>query len=200
MKIQSSVFDDNKLTELFRLCIIIEELSETLIESLDAELESNKHFFFGDILHYFGNAIVSGQNSKQIKQAMCHYLRTFLRRLLPIGSEYVKEHLYFIVSTLVPIIKDNDNEEFGKIALEILRVLLIEHKQVLRDVIALLDHFPLQETFTEMREIHRDIKYFAKSDFSLVEEIEYFLKLENRSIEGLQVLKDQVRTTNKSML
>lgn len=191
--VQENVFDENKLLALFRLCTVIDDLSTFLTTPQNSTNgDANSEFLFGDILHFFGNSIVSKNTSAKLKLAICRYLLKLCRLVLPACSRFVAKHLYFVVSTLVPIVKLNRRDEMEHTALQLLRFLLIEQGEKMRDAISLLDHFPAQPQFNELHKLHSEIKYSEGKEFSLVEEVEFFLKIEDRSIEGLIALKHQV--------
>lgn len=192
--VQENVFDENKLLALFRLCIVIDDLSPFLTNQQKPATngDANSEFLLGDILHFFGNSIASKNTSAKLKLAICRYLLRFCRQVLPACSRFVAKHLYFVVSTLVPIVKLNRSDELEQTALQLLHFLLIEQGEKMRDAISLLDHFPAQPQFNDLRKLHSEIKYSDGKEFSLVEEVEFFLKIENRSIEGLIALKHQV--------
>lgn len=73
-----------------------------------------------------------------------------------------------------------------------LRFLIIGQTSALKEAIGLLDSFPMQPDFEDLRTIQNNVKYNGKS-FSLLEEIEYFLSVEKRKVEGLLSLKEHVR-------
>lgn len=73
----------------------------------------------------------------------------------------------------------------------VLQFLIAKQTNALRLAIGELDSFPMHNEFNELRKIQHDVKYNGKS-FSLLEEIEYFLLVDKRKIEGLLSLKEHV--------
>lgn len=76
--------------------------------------------------------------------------------------------------------------------MKVLNLLIIDQQEVLRDEIAKLDNFPVHEMFNELKNVHHTVKYKGKQ-FSLVEEVEHFLSMDKRKIEGLISLRENVR-------
>lgn len=75
--------------------------------------------------------------------------------------------------------------------MEILRFLIVEQQDKLKEAITSLDNFPPNPIFNELRDVHSSIKYNGR-EFSVIEEIEHFLKVDKRKIEGLLTLKEHV--------
>lgn len=175
---------------LFHICILVDPISDMLCNANDRNRDSVE-FFVRDLLHFFGNLITTSENVPELKLATCKYFLRFCKRILPAVAEYFKPYLNFVVSVLVPIIKKNDDETLAACAMELLVFLIEGQKGELRDAIAVLDRFPSQSTFTALCRVQDDIKYGGR-EFSLVEEIEYFLAVEKRKIEGLIALKEHV--------
>lgn len=127
----------------------------------------------------------------ELKTAACKYFLRFCQQNLPICANELKPHLNYIVSAIIPQIKNNEGSKLEAIALSLLHFLIVEQRAPLKDSIALLDNFPAHAVFDDLRIVQEVAKYNGRK-FSLIEEIEYFLKIEQRKIEGLISLKQHV--------
>lgn len=175
------------MISLFHFCILADPISDILCNHHDSN-----EFFVRDLLHFFGNLINTSDHLPELKLAACKYFLRFCKRILPAVADYFKPFLNFVVSVLVPIIKKNDHEPLAACAMELLKFLIDDQVDQLRDAIAVLDRFPSEENFEALRQVQNAIKYDNR-EFSLVDEIEYFLSVEKRKIEGLIALKEHVR-------
>lgn len=179
---------------LYHVCILVDPISD-ILSNMNARLhnENNVAFFVRDLLHFFGNSINTIDDPIELKLATCKYFLRFCKRILPAVAKHFKPFLNFVVSVLVPIIKRNEHEPLAVVSMELLKFLIDDQVSELRDAIAVLDRFPSQTIFDALRQVQDRIKYDEK-EFSLVEEIEYFLSVEKRKIEGLIALKEHVRS------
>lgn len=100
----------------------------------------------------------------------------------------------YTVAFLIPLCKDT-NIEVAEFSLDIIRYLVVDQNKYFASSIRLLDNFPADEIFDKFREVHMLSKY-KDHNFSLTEEINHFLLLENRRLEGFIELKDKVSSTS----
>lgn len=192
LKLQETIFSEEKMLLLFQICILVELISDLLvIYKENDQYRSSVEFFARDLIYFFGNLINTSDGVPQLRLATCKYFLRFCKRILPAVAEYFRPHLNFVVSVLVPIIKKNNLESLTACAMELLKFLIVDQGEVLRDAITVLDSFPTQSVFTELCRVQNSAKY-GEREFSLVEEIEYFLSIEKRKIEGFIALKEQV--------
>lgn len=194
LRIQQSKFLEQKFVHLFHISILI----EMIIPFLRKNAQNNDHsaakgFFIRDLTHFFCNSIMSEEFTCRLKMATCHYFLSFCQQILPGCAKEINSSLNNIVSAVVPVIKMNESPKLTNVSLELLKFLVVEQTACLKEGIASLDNFPSQEVFENIRKVHLNAKYNGR-EFSLVEEIEYFLKVEKRKIEGLISLKNHVRT------
>lgn len=190
LSIQSSKFIEQRLVHLFRICVLIEKIIPFLVNSI-ADVTIIREFFIQDLIFFFNNTIMNDEYPMEVKTAACCYYARFLQNILPKCIDELKPFLNHIVSALVPLIKVNQSTKIAALALEILQFLIIAQGDRLKDAIGLLDNFPATSVFDNLRSVHENAKYNGRT-FTLVEEIEYFLKVEKRKIEGLIALKEQV--------
>lgn len=177
---------------LFRICCLIDFIGDFLVVHAHNQQRSKTIvFFMQDALHLFGNTI-SGKVSNKVKLAVCKYLLKFCQKILPRCANPFKQFLNYVVSFLMPIAKQKEHTVTVDEAMKILKFLIVEQGAHLKEAIAVLDSFPSQPKFEQLAEIHREAKYNGRA-FTLSDEIEYFLKVDKRKVEGLLALKEQVR-------
>lgn len=182
---------------LYHLCILADPISDILCNVDARRHDNNVEFFVRDLFHFFGNLINTSDTLAELKFAACKYFLRFCKNILPAVAEYFKPFLNFVVSVLVPIIKKNDHEPLTACSMELLKFLIDDQVNELRDAIAVLDRFPSHTIFNGLRQVQDNIKY-REREFSLVDEIEYFLSVEKRKIEGLIALKEHVSKQKKT--
>lgn len=190
LRIQISKFIEQKFIHLFHICVLIEKIVPFLVSERQHLI--TREFFFQDLVYFFYNAIINENNSMELKTATCNYFFRFLKQILPVCADQLRPFLNHIVSALVPLIKGRQAATLSKLALDILQFLIVDQKEQLRDAIGTLDNFPADGALENMRAVHIDAKYNGRQ-FTLIDEIEYFLKVDKRKIEGLIALKEQVR-------
>lgn len=105
--------------------------------------------------------------NENLMEFACQFFDEFLNQILPARSEAVKEFFVFIVRTLTPIASNDETS----IALQTLKFLIVDQKQVFSDVIEKLNSFPKIDRFREIRNVHESLKV----KYTLESEIEDFL-------------------------
>lgn len=194
-KIQSTRFIEQKLVYLFHYCTLMEELyiflkcETTGSKTMRLGINNIKAFFIRDIIYFMCNTLMDTEAPIKLKQAICCQILRFFKAILPKCAQTFGDHLNIIVSALLSLCRQ---KECAENALACLRFLIIEQKTGLAEHIALLDNFPSDDIFTELRNAHIQIKYDGM-EFSLAKELQYFLKIEKRKIEGLAALREHVR-------
>lgn len=189
---QKSTCEEQSLAQLFRVCTLIEIVVGFIIEYAEEATHSNTiGFFIRDFVHFFGNVISSSGCANKLKLATCKYFSKFCEKILPACAAHVQSHLNYIVSILLQITKTDPQSKVFDTGMALLHFLIAEQTNALEVAIGELDSFPMQKDFDELRQIQHDVKYKGKS-FSLLEEIEYFLKVHKRKAEGLSSLKEHV--------
>lgn len=188
---QKSVCDELKQAQMLRICVLIDIVVDYMIENA-TKLE-RAHvigFFVRDFVYFIGNTI-SSECSDKLKLATCIYFIKFCDKVLPACAQHLQNHLNFIVSILMPITKSKSQTKITEASMNLLRFLIIDQRHVLVTAIGQLDSFPKMEVYNELSQIQSDVKYNGKS-FTLLDEIEYFLSVDKRKIEGLLSLKEHV--------
>lgn len=197
--LQEAKFVEQKFACLFRICILIDYISATVAQQTTENSQAYhiNGFFIRDLIYFFCNAINNNEFTLTLQLATCKYFLRFCKTILPQCALNFKPFLNNIVSVLVPLIKQSDNRKLINASLDLLDFLINQQQKHLKDAIALLDNFPNNSIFDELRHVHTQIKYNGR-EFSLVEEIEYFLKVDKRKIEGLLSLRDHVSKHSSS--
>lgn len=188
---QKSVCDELKQAQMLRICVFIDIILDFLTKNAANRSQSSViGFFVRDFVYFIGNTI-SSDCSDKLKLATCKYFYKLCDRILPACAEHFQEHLNYIVSILMPITKSKSKTKISEAGMRLLRFLIIDQREVLKTAIGQLDSFPKLEEFNELSQIQNDMKYNGKS-FTLLDEIEYFLVVDKRKIEGLLSLKEHV--------
>lgn len=189
LNLQNSFCEELKLSKMLQICVLIDIIVvDYLIENSKNRNQLNTvEFFIRDFVYFFGNTI-SSDCSDKMKFATC----TFFQKLLPDCAEFFQPHLNYVVSVLMPITKSESHTKIFEAGMKILRFLIVDQTSAMKEVIGRLDSFPSQAEFNELRQIQSDVKYNGQQ-FSLLQEIEYFLSVDERNLEGLLSLKEHVR-------
>lgn len=134
-----------------------------------------------------------------LRKLACKYFYKFIKHVLNVRCEQIKEILNFIVITLIPIIQ----MENIPTSLEILQFLIIDQKEILYDAIEKLNLFPKDPIFLDIRNIHYNLKYKAKKICSLEEEVQHFLNTSDKcihySVEDVAHLHIQLSTRKEEL-
>lgn len=197
LQLQNTKYVDEQLIHLFHYCVVVDKVASFFV-SEEARPQSKKNLLFNqkasllrDIVYFLCNILMDSDVSLKLKLAACKYLRNFAGKILPPCSEIFQPFLNFTVSSLIPLVKLGDRSLLSQTSLACIKYFVIDQRAVLADEISLLDNFPDNDEFDELRKVHSDVKYGGRT-FSLTEEIDYFLKVDHRKIEGLVALKEQV--------
>ncbi|XP_076247506.1 serine/threonine-protein kinase tefu [Calliopsis andreniformis] len=176
---------------VFFCTLIVEELNQKHFEKLSM-------YVIKDVGHSLLHIIK--EDNDILSELACKYFYKFLKHVLPVRNEEIKEILSFIVITLIPI------AQAGKmpITLEILNFLLIDQNKILQDAIEKLNSFPNVPIFQKIRNIHNALKHKTAKIYTLEEEIQHFVtsladKNVNYSIEDISYLQLQLSTRKKEL-
>lgn len=189
--LQNASCEELKMCQMLRVCVLIDIVADFLIENVAKPSQSSVvGFFVRDFVYLFGN-LISSNYSDKFKLATCKYFRKLCAKILPKCSEHFQCHLNYIVSVLMPITKNKTQTKLVGEGMALLRFLIVDNTDVLRMAIGQLDSFPKQHEFDELSRIQSDVKYNGAA-FTLLDEIEYFLAVDKRKVEGLLSLKTYV--------
>ncbi|XP_012534493.1 serine-protein kinase ATM isoform X2 [Monomorium pharaonis] len=123
------------------------------------------------LLHLIRNG---GDGDETLVTACCRFLNLFLRQALPTRAAEVQDVLRFIVANLIGLAQSKTSS-VSEIATSLLRFLVVEQKDVLREAIAKLGSFPNHEVFRDARKAHNTIRSEDGSALRLEDELERFL-------------------------
>ncbi|XP_076381605.1 serine/threonine-protein kinase tefu isoform X2 [Megalopta genalis] len=171
---------------MFFCTLIVQKLQQDNFDTLSMYIVKDISY---SLLH-----IIKGHDDILLEIAS-KYFYEFVKQVLPIRHEEIKEILSFTVTTLIPIVQ----AEKMPVTLEILNFLLIEQKDMLNDAIEKLNSFPNVPIFHEIRNVHNALKYKTGKIYTLQEEVQHFLnssidKNINYSLEDILHLRQQLHT------
>lgn len=191
LTLKNAVCDELMLSQLLRICVLIDIIQNILIENVDNPIHENMvAFFVRDFIYFFGN-IINSDCTVKLKLAACKYFHKLCQQLLPSCAQHFQSHLNYIVSILMPIVKAKEPTKMSQTGMSLLSFLIVDQTVALKQAIGQLDSFPLENEFDQLREIQHKVKYNGNT-FSLLDEINYFLLVDKRKIEGLLSLKEHV--------
>lgn len=193
-KVQSTSLKEHKLLYLLQYCVLVEKLFVYLTNSAVPQSNSIKGFLVRDITNFLSLLLSDEKYGKRLRETASNFLSTFLKKTLPACADDLKPFLNNILSVLVNICKKTTTSTTGAFetkCFSIIQFLVIEQQAALEDEIVNLDNFPENPEFNELRQTQLDIKY-KNGKFSLVQEIEHFLKIDKRKIEGLVALREHL--------
>lgn len=204
LQLQNTKYVDEQLIHLFQYCVVVDKVAAFFVNDA-ARPQSKKNLLINkkasllrDIVYFIGNILTSTEMAVKLKLATCRYFRNFGGQILPSCAQIFKPLLNFTISTLIPLVQHTDRS-LGETSLECIKFFIIEQKDVLADEISLLDNFPSDDLFNDLRQIHSEVKYRGRT-FSLTEEIDYFLSVDHRKIEGLVALKEHLSSKKDELI
>ncbi|KYN37415.1 Serine-protein kinase ATM, partial [Trachymyrmex septentrionalis] len=170
--VHSSRSREGKLKRLHQYAYFCLRLTHDLSKSVFNEMAA---FLIRDVcyslLHLTRNG---GDGDETLVAACCKFLDLFLRQALPARATEVQDVLRFIVANLIGLAQSK-NSSISEMAASLLRFLVVEQRNVLREAIAKLGSFPNHEVFKDVRETHNTIRLDDGSALCLEGELERFL-------------------------
>ncbi|XP_020292169.1 serine-protein kinase ATM isoform X3 [Pseudomyrmex gracilis] len=135
-------------------------------------------------------------------EVCCKFLYLFLQRALPARAGEVRDILRFIVANLIGLTQASSGDVQVAAAC-LLKFLIVEQKDVLREAIAKLGSFPNHEVFRDAREAYNAVKS-KPNGVCLEDELEHFLDAmseENAecTLEDLASLTRQLSTRKRDL-
>lgn len=199
-RIQLSIVNEDRLKYIYRYFILFNMEIGYLISGgcTDShQLSDFRNFLLLDFCYYSMNLIES--NDCQFQSiAVLRQFKEVCKKIIPYWSQYFQQHLSVVVTKLIPLCVHN-NESILEIAQEILKFLIVDHWIDLKESIELLDDFPGDKIFDNIRKVHKKVKY-QNQDICLRFEIDHFLKIKNREVEGLVALKNQLASNKENLI
>lgn len=204
LQLQNTKYVDEQLIHLFQYCVVVDKVAAFFVsdaarpQSKKTLLINKKASLLRDIVYFIGNILIGSDVAVKLKLAICRYFRRFGAQILPSCAKIFEPFLNFAVSTLIPLVQHTDRS-LSESSLECIKFFVIDQKDVLAGEISLLDNFPQDDEFNDLRKIHSEVKYRGRT-FSLTEEIDYFLKVDHRKIEGLVALKEHLSSKKNELI
>lgn len=135
--------------------------------------------------------------------ACCKFLDLFLRQALPARAAEVRDVLRFVVANLIGLAQSKVSS-ISEVAASLLRFLVVEQRDMLREAIAKLGSFPNHEVFRDAKEAHNFVRSEDGSALCFEDDLEHFLDAmseENAecTLEDLSNLTQQLSTRKREL-
>lgn len=199
--VHSSRSREGKLKRLHQYAYFCSWLTRDLAKPVFDEMAA---FLVRDVcyslLHLTRNG---GDGDETFIAACCKFLDLFLRQALPARAAEVQDVLRFVVANLISLAQSKVSS-ISEVAASLLRFLVVEQRDILREAIAKLGSFPNHEVFQDAREAHNSVRSEDGSMLCLNDELEHFLDAmseENAecTLEDLSNLTQQLSTRKKEL-
>ncbi|KAK5640688.1 hypothetical protein RI129_009235 [Pyrocoelia pectoralis] len=195
-KIYESHSVEEKMVALHQFSFFIDALIPHLKQS------ANINTYLIRTISYTLIHLIESKNNLDVNICCCKYLYAFICSILPENSEILEKCLIAFVAILMPISKmDND---LGNECVKLLHCLIVDHTNLFKSTIKLLDPFPTDFKYSRINSVYGDIKYNG-SVFKLEDEIENFIvtgtlmgDAGNRT-EGLRYLKKRLSNQKEEL-
>ncbi|XP_011642127.1 serine-protein kinase ATM isoform X1 [Pogonomyrmex barbatus] len=147
--------------------------------------------------------LTRNDDDETLTMTCCKFLNLFLRSALPARAAEVRDILRFIVANLIGLVQSDANG-IGEVTADLLKFLIVEQRDVLREAIAKLGTFPNQEVFQNARRIHNSIRSENGAVLCFEDELEHFLDATNEenvecTLEDLVNLTQQLTMRKKEL-
>lgn len=191
-RIQSTELKEHKIMYLLQYCILVESTFEYMNNKKVEKKESIKEFIIREIVSYLGYLIRTRQYGQKIRVTSANFLYTYLMKILPNCVEEFKLQMNRVMSDILTIVQES-NENFPSLHLKCFEIMnfLVLQQPSLSDIVAMLDRFPADNEFAELRLYQQEIKY-NQGDFNLVDEINHFLSVKKRGAEGIREISEHL--------
>lgn len=193
-KIQLTSLKEHKMLFLLQYCVLVEKLFDYLNDDITSSDQNIKSFIVREITNFLCFLLLDETFGMKLRCTATSFLFTFLKKILPQCASDLKPFLNKIVSSLVSICKKSkglQKTELEAKCFSIIEYLVFTQQAALEDEIAKMDKFPDGYIFDDLRVKQIEIKY-KDGNFSLIQEIEHFLTIKRRKIEGLLALREQL--------
>lgn len=199
-KIQNTSLKEHKMLHFLQYCVFVEKLFDYLNDTSVLPKTSNKGFLINEIVYFICFILLDEAYGIRLRQTASNFFSKFMKTIFPVCADEVKPLLNKILSTLVFICKKfkGTMNAFESNCFSIIEFLMNDQEALLENEISALDQFPEQEEFAELKRKQLATKY-KNGNFSLQEEIDLFLKVKKRKVEGLIALRQHL-AQNKSEL
>ncbi|XP_070498847.1 serine/threonine-protein kinase ATM [Chironomus tepperi] len=199
--IQGTESKEQKILSLLHYNIIVRESLDYMKDQSVQNENCIKEYLSREVANFYCYLIINTTFGEKLRIIAADFLLYYLHEIIPVCSNHFKSQLQKIIPQLVTICKTlnpkTDSHNLKSKCMEIMNFLVL-NQPTLNDEIARLDRFPLSNEFNELRAKQLNIKY-GDEDFALIEEIEHFLELKNRRIEGLTALYEHLASKNSDL-
>ncbi|XP_019882077.2 serine-protein kinase ATM isoform X2 [Camponotus floridanus] len=198
--VHSARSQEDKLKRLYQYAYLCSRLTRDLAKPVFDEMAA---FLIRDVCYSLLH-MIEGNDNETLTTACCKFLDLFLRQALPARAAEVQDVLRFVVANLVGLAQSNTSS-VNRIAANLLKFLVVEQKNVLREAIAKLSSFPNHEVFWDAKEARNAIRSEKdRSTLCLEDELEGFLDAiseENAecTLEDLANLTQQLSTRKREL-
>lgn len=163
---------EGKLKRLHQYMYFCSRLTHDLAKPVFDEMAA---FLIRDVCYSLLHLIRNGSDDDEtFVAACCRFLDLFLRQALPARAVEVRDVLRFIVANLISLAQ-SEAGVINEIAVSLLKFLVVEQRDVLREAIAKLGSFPNHEIFRDAREAYDAVRSEDGSALCLEDELERFL-------------------------
>lgn len=174
--VHSSRSREGKLKRLHQYMYFCSRLTHHLTNSVFDEMAA---FLIRDVCYSLLHLTRDGGDGDEtFIAACCKFLDLFLRQALPVRATEVQDVLRFIVANLIGLAQSKASN-VNEIAVSLLRFLVVEQRDVLREAIAKLGSFPNHEVFQDVRKAYDTVRLESGSALCLEDELERFLDAMN---------------------
>jgi len=197
--IQGTECKEQKILSLQHYNILVRESLDYMKDQNVTNENCIKEYLSREIASFYCYLIVSTSSGDKLRIVAAIFLLNYLQEIIPSCSNQFKSQLQRIIPQLVSICKSlkTDSQNLKVKCLEIMNFLVLD-QPTLKEEIAKLDRFPSSNDFIELRTRQLNIKY-GDEDFVLIGEIEHFLEINNRQIEGLTSLYEHLRSKKSDL-
>lgn len=189
-RIQGTELREHKILYLLQYCILIEQTFGYMKNTSIQRNNSIKEFLIREFISFLVYLIYDNNYGTKLRQIAANFLATFLNEIIASCVEEFKSQMSKIMPDLISIAMKEKNYLIKEKCEEIINFLALQ--PLLSDEVAKIDRFP--EIYIDLRNYQKQIKESIR-DFNLVDEIEHFLVVKNRKVEGLKELCEHL--TNK---
>ncbi|XP_011860130.1 PREDICTED: serine-protein kinase ATM isoform X2 [Vollenhovia emeryi] len=169
--VHSSRSHEDKLKLLHQYMYFCSRLTHDLAKPVFDEMAA---FFIRDVCYSLLHLTRNGSDDETFVAACCKFLDLFLRQALPARATEIRDVLRFIVANLIGLAQSKASS-VNEIAVGLLKFLVVEQRDVLREAIARLGSFPNHEVFQDARESYDAARTESGSALCLEDELERFL-------------------------
>ena len=189
LKIHRSPITEQKIIHLFQYCALVDLTVEYLTDSEEDESKGSKEFLIRDICYFLCNILVE-TDLEMMRKIVTNYLKIFFEKIVGSCATFIQNYFDFIVSCLLSIYEKNPNSEAANKSVGILKLLVVDNREALKESISRLSNFPKCPELEDEQMVLTQSKYEEDKKFNLADEIKHVIRMKNVKYEGLVTLKN----------